>query len=79
MKEKLRIPFSFEAQIREQCDLPRAKRWHAQFKCYPLGYFRGEGRCPGTALAQAWKKFREEVDPGERWWIVGTGAPLCRF
>lgn len=69
------IPFRFEAQIEERFDQPPGKRWHAQFRCYPLGYFRGQGRCPGTALVQAWKNFRREVDPGDRWWAAVTNCP----
>lgn len=74
------IPFRFQAQIEERFDRPASKRWHAQFMCYPLGYFRGEGSCPGKALVQAWSKFRREIDPGPRWWVAAMAeAPLTKY
>ncbi len=70
----------FQVQIEERLDVPRRKRWHAQFCFYPLGYFRGTAACPGLALAKAWKNFRAEIDPGERWWTAAAGAPpLVRY
>jgi hypothetical protein len=73
------IPFRFSVSVEERLREAPAKRWHAQFMCYPLGYFRGQGRCPGSALAQAWKNFRREVDPGQRWWTVAMGTPPVRY
>ena len=80
MKGKIEYPLHFEATIEEILEAPAGRRWHAQFKFYPLGYFRGYGRCPGTALRSAWKNFKEEVDPGRRWWTIVQGqAPPIRY
>jgi hypothetical protein len=80
MKTKRVIPLHFEVSIREVLANPPRKRWHAQFKFYPLGYFRGKGRCPGTALRAAWRHFRKEVDPRGRWWTAVMGPPpLVRY
>ena len=80
MKPKIEIPLRFEVSIEEDLGASARKRWHAQFKFYPLGYFRGRGPCPGTALIQAWRRFRREVDPGARWWAVVLGpVPQVRY
>ena len=79
MKGKIEIPLRFEVSIEEQLGQPACKRWHAQFKFYPLGYFRAYGRCPGTALLKAWKRFRRDVDPGHRWWAVLGPVPQVRY
>ena len=80
MNGKTSIPVQFQVQVQERLSAPRSKRWHAQFVCYPFGYFRGQGPCPGKALAQAWRDFRREVDPKERWYSGAlTGAPMQRW
>ena len=81
MSEKFRLPLRFDVQVEERLDAPARRRWHAQFRFYPLGYFRGQGDCPGAALARAWGQFRRAVDPGRRWWtsVQGPGSPVVRY
>lgn len=80
MSDKIKVPLRFQVEVEERFSQPADKRWHAQFKFYPLGYFRGQGACPAAALSAAWRKFRREVDPGKRWWIVAMGeVPAVRY
>jgi hypothetical protein len=44
-----------------------------------LGYFRGDGHSPTAALAVAWRRFRHEVHPGNRWWTAAMGGGLHRY
>ncbi len=78
MKEKRLVRMQFSAEIEERLWAPTRKRWQAQFKFYPLGYFRGAGPCPGKALTRAWAQFRRVVHPGKRWWsvILGPVPPI---
>ena len=75
MSDKFKVPLHLQVTVEERLSDPEDKRWHVQFPIYPLGYFRGQGKCPGTALAAAWKNFRKEVHPGKRWWSVVLGPP----
>jgi hypothetical protein len=70
MGDKRKIPLHFEVTIEERLHQPWARRWNAQFKFYPWGYFRGNGRTPAAALSLAWNRFEKEVSPGRRWWIA---------
>jgi hypothetical protein len=72
MGDKIKIPFRVDVQLEELLWRPRETRWHAQFKFYPLGYFRGSGKTPAAALRKAWQHFQREVSPGDRWWAVVT-------
>lgn len=66
----------FQIEIEERFHQPANKRWRAQFKWYPLGYFRGDAHSPASALAAAWRDFRREVDPGKRWWAAVQARPV---
>jgi hypothetical protein len=67
----------FQVEVEERFYQPAHKRWRAQFRFYPLGYFRGDAHSPAAALTAAWRNFRRQVDPGKRWWsaALGPGRP----
>jgi hypothetical protein len=79
MSDKIKVPMRFHVEVEERFSQPADKRWHAQFRWYPLGYFRGQGHSPTAALAVAWRNFRREVHPGKRWWTVAMGTAGQRF
>lgn len=80
MADKTRIPLRFQVEVEERLYQPADRRWHAQFKFYPFGYFRGQGHSPSAALAIAWRRLRRQVDPGKRWWTVVMGDyPMARY
>lgn len=79
MKQKRVIPLRFQVEIEERLGVPAVRRWRAQFRFYPLGYFRGRSNCPGRALGIAWRKFRRQVDPKGRWWTAILDPPLPKF
>ncbi len=77
MSDKIKVPLRLQVQVEERFSQPADKRWHAQFAFYPLGYFRGTGHSPASALSVAWRKFRREVAPGKRWWAAALGLQPC--
>jgi hypothetical protein len=80
MSDKRKVPLHFAAQIEERFSEPAHRRWHAQFCFYPHGWFRGQGNTPALALSAAWRAFRRELDPEQRWWTIVQGAgPPVRF
>jgi len=80
MSDKIKVPLRFQVQVEERFHQPAHKRWRAQFSFYPLGWFRGDSHSPAAAVAIAWRNFRREVDPGQRWWSVVLGpVPPVRY
>jgi len=74
MSDKTKVSMHFQVEVEERFHQPANKRWHVQFRWYPLGYFRGDAHSPSAALAVAWRNFRREVDPGKRWWSAALGT-----